>query len=145
MIEIKGADQLADLAKRLKEAGDRELQRELGKAINSAVKPVKQAIHDSAETTLPRRGGLAEEAASSRIVTRRRSGARAGVRVVAQSPKLSLYHLNQGIVRHRSKSGWTIQRITPGFWDKPTQELAEDARREIVAALDEVAKKLDGR
>ncbi len=143
MIEVKGADQLADLAKALKAAGDKDLQRELYAGINRAVKPLRADIKESARTNLPRRGGLAAVVAKSSLRTQRRTSATrsAGVRIVATN-RFSLYRLNQGQIRHRSG---TIQRITPGWWTEPTEAVAEDVRREIVKALNGISRKLDRR
>ena len=147
MIEIEGADQLARLAKQLKEAGAKDLQKELGKAINRATKPVKDDIKQSAEDMLPKRGGLAARAAKSPLRTRRRTGSKvAGVRIVSIDKTLSMYHLNQGQVRHPRKgvpaSGWKVQHIEHGFWDKGGEQAAPAAREEIVQAMDDIARKV---
>lgn len=147
MIEVKGADQLAALAKQLKAAGDKGLQKELYAGINRAAKPVVQEIRKSANGgKIPRRGGLAAAVGKSSIRTQRRvsSTRTAGVRIVATN-KFSLYHLNQGIVRHPVfGKGQVVQRIQPGFWSDPTEAVAEDVRREIVKVLESVAGKLSG-
>jgi hypothetical protein len=144
MITIEGADQLARLAKQLKEAGDKGLQAELGKAINRALKPVKADIKQSAATMLPKRGGLAAKVAKSRITTRRRTGRTAGVRLVATNT-ISLYHLDKGIIRHR-KGGdidaGKVQSTTPGWMTKPAEAAAPKVRAELVQAMDDIAKKI---
>lgn len=145
MIEVKGADQLAAVAKALKAAGDKDLQREMYRGINNAVKPIKAAIRESEKENLPRRGGLAASVGKGKLLTRRRSSSRtSGVRIVAKS-KHSLYHLNQGIVRHptRQRGVYTIQRIRPGFWTEPTEENAEEARREVEKVLNDIMAKLE--
>jgi hypothetical protein len=145
MIEVQGADQLARLARQLKEAGDKGLQKELGQAINRALKPVKADIKQSLAETLPHRGGLAKRAAATRLTTRRRTSARtAGVRLIGKGT-LSLYHLDKGIIRHR-KGGkidaGEVQRITPGAWTRPTEGAAPEVRRELVQAMNGIAKKI---
>lgn len=140
-IKIQGAEQLAQLAKRLREVGDKELQREMARAVNSAVKPIKQAAQQSALDTLPRRGGLAAEVAKSKFRTTRRSGtSRAGVRVTAVS-NLSTWHLDQGIIRHKHK----VQRTQQGWFTRPVEELAPEMRKELLASLDMIVAKLEGR
>jgi hypothetical protein len=144
MITIEGADQLARLAKQLKEAGDKGLQAELGKAINRALKPVKADIKQSAATMLPKRGGLAAKVAKSRITIRRRTGRTAGVRLVATNT-ISLYHLDKGIIRHR-KGGdidaGKVQPTEPGWMTKPAEAAAPKVRAELVQAMDDIAKKI---
>jgi retron-type reverse transcriptase len=145
MIEIQGADQLARLAKQLREAGAKDLQRELGQAINRATKPVKADIKRSFAEMLPHRGGLAKRAAATKLTTRRRTSAKtAGVRIVAKGT-LSLYHLNQGQIRHRKDgniNAGKVQPITPGVWTKPAEAAAPKAREEIVKSMDAVAAKI---
>jgi hypothetical protein len=100
-VEIKGADQLAALSKRLKELGDKDLSREFSRAITAATKPLVQDLRQSARETLPKRGGLNERVAKSQIRTQRRASSRTqGVRVVAKNPYV-LARLDQGHVRHR--------------------------------------------
>jgi hypothetical protein len=135
-MDINGADQLARLAKALKEAGAKDLQRELSKAINTSLKPVKQNLQQSARSNLPRRGGLAAEVAGSRFSTRRNKN---GLKLVAKG-RYSLYHLDQGIVRHGKGRQ---QRIRPGWWSDVTDDAAPTVRREVISAMDEIAKKID--
>jgi hypothetical protein len=140
-VDINGADQLARLAKALKEAGAKDLQRELSRGLNRAVNPLKADIKQSAKDNLPRSGGLAAEIAASKLATRRPNNAKGtGLRIVAKNP-YSLYHLNQGKVRHGK--GNKVQEIEPGWWTKPTEAIAPEVRREVEAAMAEVAKKLD--
>lgn len=145
---IQGADQLAELAKVLRQAGRKDLQQELGKAINRATKPLKDDIKESARDSLPRAGGLAKRAAAERLVTRKRTGRQiAGIRVTAPKSDLSLWHLNEGVVRHRKKgkppAEWTQQPIRAGFWDRPTQAIAPEVRRDLEQAMVEITRKLD--
>ena len=141
-MDINGADQLARLAAALKEAGAKDLQRELGKGLNRAVKPLKENIRRSAEETLPQRGGLAADIAAVKLSTRRPNSKRGtGLRIVGRG-RYSLYHLDQGIVRHGA--GNRTQAIPPGWWTKPTDDTAPAVRREVEAAMAEVAKKIDG-
>jgi hypothetical protein len=140
-VDINGADQLARLAKALKEAGAKDLQRELSKGLNRAVKPLKAEIKQSAADNLPKRGGLAASIAASKLSTRRPNNKKgSGLRIVAKGP-YSLYHLDQGIVRHGK--GKKTQAIAPGWWTNPTEASAPEVRREVEAAMAEVAKKID--
>jgi hypothetical protein len=146
-IEIRGANQLATLARDLREAGRKDLQKELGQAINRAMRPVKDDVRQSAGT-LPHHGGLAAEVAASKLTVRRRSSrGTAGLRLVARN-RLSLYHLNQGEVRHRKggKIGaGRVQRIRPGWWTRPTEGAAPEVRRELTKAMNGIARKIGRR
>jgi hypothetical protein len=136
-IEIQGADQLLKLSKALKAAGDKELQKELSKAISRATKPLKDELRQSAMDTLPKKGGLAREIAASKIVTRR---GQKGVRIVGKNV-YSLYHLDKGVIRHGK--GHKVQATRPGWWTIPTELAAPHVRAEIVTAMDEITKQID--
>lgn len=146
MIEIQGVDQLVHLSKALKAAGDKELQRELSKGISQAMKPLTAAVRQSALRTLPSRGGLAQKVAKSQMRVNRRAGSKiAHVRLVAKS-SYHLGQLNRGINHHPvfgDRDAWVTQRVTPGWWTKPTEAAGPNVRREVIAAMDRVARKIE--
>ena len=141
MIEIRGAEQLATLSKRLKEAGDKDLKKELSAGIRQAMEPLKQEVRQSALRTLPQRGGLARRTAKTSLrVTR---SAR-GIRLVGKSSD-SIRRMNSGTIRHPvfgNRSVWVDQRIPPGWWDRPTQSAAPQVRADLLKAMDRVARKI---
>jgi hypothetical protein len=142
-VEIRGAEQLAELSRRLKEAGNKDLQRELSKGITQAMKPVRPALRASARKTLPRKGGLNVRVARAKITTRRN---RQGVRLQAGGPRSQVDEINQGRFRHPvfgDRSEWVTQSVAPGWWDRPTNDLRADVQRELLAAMRRVAAKLD--
>ena len=140
-----GAAQLAALAKALKDAGNKGLQRELTKGITQAVKPLKAAVAASARAKLPSSGGLAERAAGIPIRSRRN---KSGLRVVAtgRGGMKNVKALDAGTVRHPvyGRSAWVSQSVTPGFWTEPTEELAPEVRAQVEKAMDVVARKIEG-
>jgi hypothetical protein len=146
VIEVDGAEKLAQVARRLKDAGDKDLQRQLYAALNRAMKPVRAATQRSLVDILPKGGGLS--AAKSRQVkfrTSRRTGARqAGIRLVAKGGQLGRMD-RQGQFRHPvfGHGPWVTQRITPGWFTQPAEAAAPQARQEILQALDDVARELD--
>jgi hypothetical protein len=140
-MDINGAEQLADLAAALKAAGNKELQRELSKGLNRAVKPLKADIKQSALDVLPKGGGYAAAIAASKLATRRPNNKKGtGLRIVGRN-KYSLYHADQGIIRHGK--GKKEQAIAPGWWTNPTEAIAPEVRKEVESAMAEVAKKID--
>ncbi|MGH3978085.1 MAG: hypothetical protein ACRDRZ_03625 [Pseudonocardiaceae bacterium] len=146
-IRVQGADQFAALARRLKQAGDKELRRELYRGINRAAKPVRADIKRSALATLPTRGGLAALVAGSRIrVQRRTGGASVGIRMVGTSAH-DIAAMNRGVVRHPlhgNRGFWFAQAVPPGWWDRPTLATAPAARDEIVSVIEHVKRKIEG-
>ena len=141
MIEIRGGDNLPELARELKALGEKDLAKELTQAIGRAMKPVKAAIRESARDTLPQQGGLNERVARSRISQRRN---RNGLRLVAAGGRRDL--LDKGRLRHPvfgRDNSWVEQRVTPGWWSKPVEAAEDEVRREIEKAMDDVVRKLN--
>ena len=77
-----GADDFLRLSKALKAAGEKELRKELHKSIRDAAKPISADLKDAARRDLPKRGGLNEHVAKSRVRIATRTGRVAGVDVV---------------------------------------------------------------
>jgi hypothetical protein len=144
-VEIRGAAQLRELAKRLRGAA-KDLRSELYRGINRAAKPLKNDVKKSARDRLPHRGGLAKRVSLTKIATKRRmSGNSAGVRLVGTSG-YDIGSINRGRVRHLTygHKPWVNQIVTPGFWTDPLIEGGPKVRDEIQDVMDTVAKKLGG-
>lgn len=146
-LRVEGADKLGVLAKELKRVGDKGLQKELYSALNRATKPPRAEAKKNAEQVLPSTGGLNKRVAAARLSTRRRAGRDPGVRIVAKGlDQLDL--IDKGFVRHPvygRRTRWTLQPIpdAKGWFTKPMEDSAEDVRKEILQAIDEVAKKVE--
>lgn len=142
--EIQGANKLAAVAKALKQAGDKELQKELYAGLNRATKPLKADARAAALRELPKRGGLAQRVAKARLSTRRRGGRDPGVRIVATGMR-QLDQMDQGRVKHPvygHRDRWATQRIPTGWFTDSMKAGAPQVRRELVKTLDELAGKL---
>lgn len=142
-VEVRGIDQLGRIARQLRQAGHKDLQKELYAALNRATKKPRANVRARALATLPRSGGLAARVAKSRLSTRRR---RNGVRVV-DAGNLSLSAIDAGRVRHPvfgHRRVFVEQRVKAGFFTKPMQQSAGPARREIEAALARIANRIGG-
>lgn len=147
MYEIRGAEELAALAKRLRQAGDKDLQRKLYAAINRSTKPLKAELPGSARRTLPRRGGLAERVAKSKYKTQRRTTGRAiGIRVTATN-RMEIARMDRGVLRHKTFGHlpWETQRVPPGWFTRPADAAAPAARAELDAAMKDITQELNRR
>jgi hypothetical protein len=144
-MDVRGVDDFARLSRALKDAANKDLQRELNKGLNEAAKPFKQAVRESARRRLSRRGGLNETVAKSRISVRK--SAKTGIRVQAGGRRSQLDRINAGRVRHPVFGGdaWVDQAVTPGFWDEPARELGPQVVAEGRKALDRVADQIERR
>lgn len=143
-LSVRGIKQLTQLARRLKEHGDKTLRSDLYRAINRSTKPLKVAVR-KATGRLPQRGGLGRRIEKSKIVTKRRmTGKNAGVRIVGNSG-YDIGSINRGRVRHLTFGHlpWNDQAVKPGFWTEPLQAGAPVVRREIKQAMDGIAKRIE--
>ena len=140
MIEIQGAEQFAELSKRLRAAANKDLQKEMSLSISRAMRPLTAAIRASAASTLPQSGGLAARIAKSSMRTKRRA---LGITLIA-SNAYTLKKLDAGSVRHPvfGRGRWVTQSVTPGWWTRPTTAFAPQARAAVQKALDDVAAKI---
>lgn len=141
---IKGAEDLEKLGRALKQVGDRELRKELLATIRAAMKPVKEAVQESARENLPSGGGFAELVATSRFQSRTRlAGKNVGVRFEAKS-KHEIKALDRGRLRHPlygNKEHWYTQTVTAGWFSTPIEEMSQEIRVEVSEALARVAEK----
>ena len=140
--EIRGVEQLAALARRLKEVGDKGLTREFSRSVTAATKPLVQELRASARATLPKSGGLAERVARSQIRTQRRASS--GVRVTARNA-YSIKQMDEGRVRHPvfgNRAAWATQSVRSGWWTKPTEKVGPEVRQALMQAMEAVARKV---
>jgi hypothetical protein len=144
-IEIRGAEQLVALAKRLRDA-PKELRSDLYIGINRAAKPLKSDVKKSARDRLPKKGGLNKRVAGTKIATKRRvTGSSAGVRLVGTSG-YDIGSINRGRVRHKTygHKPWVNQTVAKGFWTDPLAAGAPKVQEEIQDVMDKLADELGG-
>lgn len=143
-ISIEGADELARVGRQLRQVADKELRKELLAGLNRATKPLKESAKRSAQTSLPRRGGLAAKVAGSRFATRSRlSGRDPSVRITAKG--MDLRSLDTGSLRHPvfgNRKVWVTQRVARGWFSKPIESGADEVRREILNVLEDITRRL---
>lgn len=143
-IQVNGAEQLAALAKRLRQAGNRDLRNELNRGLRRAARPLIADARAHARRTLPQRGGLNEVIARSKFRVSVRTGRDPGVRIIAKGHDARLDtrgRLRHPVFGHRDIP-WPEQKITPGWFHVPMRAGARHVRRELLKAISEVAKKI---
>lgn len=154
-ISVRGSEDLEALARRLKDAGETELRKELLRGIRASNKATILKIRESALANLPRRGGLAELVAKSQIGTRASlSGSKVGVRIRGLNKSVrGLNSMNAGAIRHpvfadgeksRDEWTWVNQRVTPWFFTKPIEHDLPHIRTSIQRVMADVARKIEG-
>lgn len=141
-----GAAQMAKLGRDLKEAGAKDLRKELLKAGREMGKPIKAEIRESA-AILPQRGGLSALIAGAKVrVSTRLSGRNVGVSFIGRWSGHDLKGIDAGTVRHPvhgNRKAWVAQRVAPHYFTKVFDGPgARIAREEFLKAVDAVAAKL---
>ena len=147
-IRVVGAEDFAIVARRLKQAGDKGLQRELYAGLNRSVKPLIRDVKDSVGDYLPEGGGYAGEVqAQLSVKVRRRAGGRnPAVYLIGKAGSRDLGRLNRGVLRKPlfgNKQFWFSQRIPAKFWDEPLEQGAPRVRLELVQAIAKVARQIE--
>jgi hypothetical protein len=144
-IKVTGAEEFGVLAKRLKNA-PKELRKELYVGINRSVKPLRQDVKTAAGQVLPSR--YADIIASELKVTARRraAGRNPAVYLIGKAGRRDVSSLNRGRLRHPlygNRRHWYSQRIRPGFWTVTLEADAPRVRRELVEAIQRIARKIE--
>lgn len=144
-LRIVGADKLGDVARRLKETGDKELRRELYRGIQRAANPLKEVAKRSARANLPSRGGLNEWVASSSFSVSTRGGQNPAVRFAGRKTGHDLRALDRGRLRHPlygNRRHWFTQQIPPGWFSRPMEAAIPGIRRDVVDVLEDIARRI---
>ena len=167
-LTIKGADKLRTMARKLREASNVELPRELQKAIREASKPTLRAIQESARHIntkgIPKPGakhsfrgpsaskGLRQKIAEAVVADVQTGGDDPRVQFRVSQAKLpdNIKQMPRkfdagGTFRHPvmgNREVWVSQTGDPWFWP-PIRDHIRDFRAEIDKALDNVARKLE--
>lgn len=143
-VTVRGGDEIAHVARLLRSIDDKELRKDFHAALNRATKPLKAAAQNNAAATLPSRGGLAALVASGSWRTSAKTGRDAGVRIAVKG-KADLDALDRGTLRHPvfgNRGTWVTQQVTPGWFSKPMEAGAPEVRKELLAAIDEIVRRL---
>jgi hypothetical protein len=149
-----GAEQFAALSRRLKEAGETGLRRQLGKALNEAAKPITKEIGDASNLRRYMPDRYADTLAADIIVSTVGKGSirNPGVRIAARGrlKGRKVIKLNDGTITHPlygDREHWFVQLrgMRSGFFDDPCKKSGPDVREKILAAMHETASKIEGR
>lgn len=150
---VLGIEELAALARELKDAGETGLRKELYQGLGRAGKPMKAAAKAGALAELPKEGGLAEEIAASRFSVRNS--------LLGRNPRITitgkgrendagrehdLRAMDRGRIRHprfgHRKGKWYTQIVRPGWFTETMEKASPAAREELQKAVDSILRKL---
>ena len=136
------------LARALRDAGEKDLQRELRKAINDAAQPLSREVQDEGHLRPYMPNRYAAILASDLAVTvSQRIGTSPGVTLRARGRQKQRHvaRLNRGILTHPlfgDREHWFNQPIRPAFFDDPVAASGPQVRDQIAAAVRRVIDKI---
>ena len=135
-----GPDELRELG-RILQGMDETIRRDVVDSLkDAATTRLTDAIRAEARAVLPRRGGLADLVAETRISAEvELSGDRPGVRLAGEGP-VALDRIDRGeLVKplFGDRTRWYEQRVQPGWWSRPIQDNADDVGRDLDQAVTE--------
>jgi hypothetical protein len=153
--EVRGAKELAQLSKALKDAGQTGMRKELTAGMSRAARPLLAVAKQAAQDTFPKQGGLADRERKVSFRVSVRTGAKtAGVRIVAPGRYVAAGAVNRtGRFRHpvfadsrktRRDWTWTTQTVPggQGWFDRAMNDSAPVVRRELEQAMENVLDKI---
>lgn len=149
--EVRGADDVDDLVRRIRTHADaKALRKELYAGLNRVTKGVRDDMKANIGPSLPSRGGLAALVmAKVSLTTSAAAGRNAGVRIRARHRDYDLKRLNEGRLRHPvfgNRGAWVQQTagVNPGFLDEAFDKNKPEIARGVQRVLDEIARKVEG-
>lgn len=147
---VLGAQQLREVARHIRNEGDKGLGRQFGKALEKAVEPIKKSIAESAARTMP--SGYAPTLSRSlkhRRTTKtdtRRGAVRLATYGDGRKERRDLPALEAGKLRHpvfgRTRSPWVQQRIRAGFHKRGIEKAGGEAEKQILVVVDDFVQRL---
>jgi hypothetical protein len=149
-LEITGTQQFVAVAKHLNAQGKagRGLWKELNTAIQTAAKPMGDAVLAHLEAYLPDNYARTLRATLTIRVSRSTRGNTAGLKLVGTAKgrrkKRRVKTLDDGVLRHPvfTTDVWVDQRVKPGFWSTPLENSREIPAKEIRRAVQKTIRKL---
>lgn len=151
-VRVSGAASLHRLAARMRAEGRKDLVREMGDALSKATDPLRAKIRESANETMPARGGYRGVFDKSLRFRQQRRGAAAEADVTLTTyadgkvERRDIRALNRGTLRHpvfgHRKAKWHTTKIRAGFWDRGVEGAAADAEKRMREVVDQYAKRL---
>jgi hypothetical protein len=155
---VAGAADFSALAKRLKDAGETGLRRELYKAVSKAAKPLGDQVRSEEylKPYMPDRyaGVLSRDMSVRTFKGSRSGGARVAIFVKGRDHDRQVTVLERGFIRHpifadagvdrRDWRWWTqAKAMTPGFFSDAVKNAGPQIRRDVLAAMHDVAQQIE--
>lgn len=164
-VTLLGSAQLKKLAAQIQAEGDKGLGRQMATALRRVAKPIQAAVDAEYETGLPKRGGYQGTwTKSMKWRTELRGQARsASFRLLlfgeGTHERRDIRALESGRLRHpvygrhrrirrgvrrgsRDPNPWAVTSVKGGYWERGTDNAADDVEREMIKVLDDFTSRL---
>ena len=149
--EIRGADDVAALVKRIDAHADKKaIRKELYAGLNRESKDVRGSMKEIIPAALPTRGGLsAQVQRGTRFTATAEAGRNAGVTIWAKSSKHDIRTLTGKRLRHPvwgNRGVWVNQTagVQPAVFMGEFDKQKPDVQRAILRVLQDIARKVEG-
>jgi hypothetical protein len=147
---IEGADQLRDIGKQLRAAGEegKALRKELLREVRGVAKgPLSDELKQAATSgRIPKRGGLAAYTAKNlKVGVRTRlSGREVGVTALVSVRDMDLPKLEQGKLRHPTfgHGPWVNQTIRAGVFSDAAEQVADDLAAAVLKTASDIVERI---
>lgn len=148
-IEIRGAETLEALAKRLRAAKATDLRKELLREIRTATKPVVVAQKTRVKGLTGAPKEWRSDAARATRAKTRLTGAGAGVRISVGGQPVGrrAKFMNRGRWRHPlfgNRDRWYDQTVPPGWFDDPARAAGPNVQKAILRAVERISAQIEG-
>jgi hypothetical protein len=144
-VEVRGVEVLERAGKALRGA-EKHYRRELFRGLNTASKPLREAVQESIPDYMPNRGGYAKtlQASHSPRTQVKTGGRDPSIRIISRTKggvKRKVKALEEGKLAHPvfgNRRVWRTQSIRPGFFTEPMRAGAPEVRDEMIDAIGRV-------
>lgn len=144
-VEVRNVEVLEAAGRALRGA-DKRYRRELFRGLNTASKPLREAVQESIPDYMPRRGGYATvlQRSHSPRVKAKTSGRDPSIRIISRTRggvRRNTRALEEGRLAHPvfgNRSVWRVTDVRPGFFSEPMEDKADMVRDEMVDAVGRV-------
>lgn len=148
-IEVRNVEVLERAGRALRGA-DKHFRRELFRGLNTASKPLREAVQESIPDYMPNRGGYAKtlQASHSPRTQVKTGGRDPSIRIISRTKggvKRKVKALEAGKLSHPvfgNRRVWRTQSVKPGFFTEPMMDKADDVRDEMVDAIGRVQDRI---
>lgn len=161
-IRVDGAAKLRKLAAQFRREGNKDLSREMSRAVSNAIEPIRRTVRASASEVMPAEGGYkAVFDKSLKFRTSQRGGENtAQVQLITyasgKDERRDIRALDKGNLRHpifgRSRPGrhkgervanpWAVTKIRAGFFKRGTDNAMDEVEKNLIQVADDFTRRL---